>query len=80
MELQRTKVDRCPYCKVRSARARHLDFISLVSRDGSGTVKVEGHEHPDGEMIFTLLPLSLTEETFIASGFNSYVVRIKKTP
>jgi hypothetical protein len=77
MEIEKTKVRRCPYCKVRSAYGRHLEFISWIHRDGGGTTSMLGKEHAHGETLFTLLPLSLNEGTFIASEFNSYVVRLK---
>jgi hypothetical protein len=66
------------------AKAKDLEFISWIKRDGSGTEKV-----PD-EMLenmlnsrfckddkFKLNVLSLSNKTFIASGFNSFVVKLK---
>ena len=57
---------------------KDLDFISLIKRDGSGTKKVKKKLI---ELIqednFKVNRLSITENTFIASGFNSFVVRIK---
>lgn len=70
--------------KNNKAKAKDLEFISLINRDGSGTEKV-----PD-EMLenmlnsrfckddkFNLNVLSLSNKTFIASGFNSFVVKLK---
>lgn len=56
-----------------------LEFISQIKRNGSGTEPIE----PDYlEMLqkekFSLTCLSLTEGTYIASGFNSFVVKMKK--
>lgn len=69
---------------------KQLKFISLILRDGSGTVtcgslwnnnmsipKVDDMSYLDDE-IFELRCLSMTERTFIASGFNSFVVRLKR--
>lgn len=72
---------------------KELDFISLVKRDGSGTVMV-GTEwnadlspHPKTDDVsymdddtFTLNIISLTHKTYIASGFNTWVVKIKNNP
>ena len=66
-------------------KPHELEFISHILRDGSGTKPVPSdylkamEENPfmkDKE--FKLNCLSLTEKTFIASGFNSFVVRLKK--
>jgi hypothetical protein len=57
---------------------RELQFISLVKRDGSGTLPVK----PDlleaiQEERFKVICLSMSEKTFIAFNFNCYVVRLK---
>jgi len=65
-------------------KAKDLVFISWIKRDGSGTEPV-----PD-EMLesmlnnqfskddkFNINRLSLSNKTFIASGFNSFVVKLK---
>ncbi len=65
-------------------KAHELIFISQIKRDGSGTSKVSKAylkamlENPlmkDDE--FDLTSLSISEGTFIASGFNSFVVKLK---
>lgn len=69
---------------------KQLKFISFIKRDGSGTVvcgskwnenmsipKVDDMSYVNDEM-FNIACLSLSEGTFIASGFNSFVVRIKR--
>ena len=69
---------------------KQLKFISLILRDGSGTVvcmsewnnqmsipKVDNMSYLDDER-FTLSGLSLSEQTFIAHGFNSFIVRLKR--
>ncbi len=65
-------------------KAKNLIFISWIKRDGSGTEPI-----PD-EMLESMLNnkfskddkfkinvLSLSNKTFIASGFNSFVVKLK---
>lgn len=68
---------------------KELEFISLVKRDGSGTVAVgtkwtRGSENPKTDDMsyldddeFEINIISLTHKTFIASGFNTWVVRLK---
>ena len=57
---------------------KELDFISQIKRDGSGTCKVtKAHVKVLENEKFVINRLSLTEDTFIASGFNSFVVRLK---
>jgi len=68
---------------------KKLDFISLIKRDGSGVVmvgeewnsdmdypKIDDMSYVDDD-VFNITCLSLTNKTFIASGFNSFVVKIK---
>jgi hypothetical protein len=64
--------------------ARDLEFISRIKRDGSGVLKVKksylkfllenkfAKDEP-----FTLMRLSITENTYIAFGFNAFVVKLK---
>jgi hypothetical protein len=68
-------------------KAHELEFISLINRTGSGTKKVPKSylkamlENPlmkDEE--FKMTCLSLSEKTWIATAFNSFVVRIKEKP
>lgn len=68
---------------------KELEFISFVKRDGSGTVAVgtewsEISDYPRTDDVsymdndeFEINPISLTHETFIASGFNTWVVKLK---
>lgn len=60
-------------------KGKELEFISCILRDGSGTSSVKDTDmrHLD-ETVFNLQCLSITQKTWIASEFNSYVVRIKK--
>ena len=57
---------------------KELEFISWIKRDGSGIkmVKKKLIELMQ-EDTFKVNCLSITEKTFIASGFNSFVVRLK---
>jgi hypothetical protein len=65
------------------AYARDLIFISQINRDGIGTTPVEENYikamlendlMKDDE--FTIHCLSLSKKTYIAMGFNSFVVRL----
>jgi hypothetical protein len=73
-------------------KGKQLKFLSFIKRDGSGTVtcgskwdqnmgipKVDDMSYED-ESDFTLHCLSLSNRTFIAHGFNSFVVRLKRDP
>ena len=66
-------------------KASELIFISQILRDGSGTKKVceELNEKLQNAQYiddyYEINSLSLTEKTHIASGFNSYVVKLKPT-
>lgn len=57
-------------------KANQLEFISRINRDGSGVTKVDEKEVLNEK--FKLNSLSISENTHIASGMNSYVVKIKK--
>lgn len=55
-----------------------LEFISQINRDGSGTTPVsETYLKLLQKDNFKMQCLSMTEKTWIASGMNSFVVRIK---
>ena len=70
-------------------KGKELEFISLIKRDGSGTIQVgtawdtnSNHAKTDDmsyldEDDFTVMIMSLSNKTYIASGFNSWVVKIK---
>lgn len=61
---------------MRKEYGHNLEFISRILRDGSGTVDDKDYEHLDNTS-FNLQCLSITHGTWIASGFNSFVVKIK---
>lgn len=61
-------------------KGRELEFISRINRDGSGTTPVDDSfidfvQEDD----FDIIRLSMTEDTWIATYVNAYVVRLKKT-
>lgn len=70
-------------------KGKELEFISFIKRDGSGTIAVGTEWDKDknypktddmsylDEENYSITTLSLSEKTFIASGFNSWVVKIK---
>jgi hypothetical protein len=66
-------------------KAKNLVFISRIKRDGSGTAKVfkKDIRHLTENMFakeedYLVARLSISNDTYIAIGFNSYVVKIKK--
>ena len=61
---------------VKTFKGRELIFISRINRDGSGTTTAKEVDHLDNED-FVVICLSLTKHTFIASAFNSWVVKLK---
>jgi len=63
-------------CKNRK-QGKDLIFISHIKRKGEGTSPVTSQDGFYSEW-FTVNCLSITEGTYIASGFNSYVVKFKK--
>jgi hypothetical protein len=59
-----------------TAKGKDLIFISRIERDGkSVTVVTEDVKYLDTE-VFNLNCLSITNGTYIASAFNSYVVKL----
>ena len=70
-------------------KGKQLDFLSFIKRDGTGTVmvgskwnknkdypKIDDMTYLDDDS-FDVKCLSLSQKTFIASGLNSFVVRIR---
>jgi hypothetical protein len=58
-------------------KAHELEFISKIKRDGTGVI-LDFNKTFLKDEYFKLTSLSLTEKTFIASRFNSYVVKLKE--
>ena len=56
-------------------QASELIFINQIKRDGSGVLPCNEFNETSEE--YTLNRLSISENTWIASGFNSYVVKLK---
>lgn len=66
------------------AKAKELIFISWIKRDGSGTLPVPEEmlenmlKNPVcKDDFFIIKPLSMSHRTFIAIGFNCFVVQLK---
>lgn len=77
--IARRHFDQCTKCYAWSAKGRDLIFISWIKRDGTGTEDISKKDmrYFDNTK-FEVHGLSLTYGTYIACGFNSYVVRIRK--
>ena len=61
-------------------KPEELEFISQIKRDGSGTLEVKKTYLKyllEANDDFECYCLSLTEKTYIAFNFNSFVVRFK---
>lgn len=61
-------------------KAKKLDFVSRIKADGSGTEPVpkgllENDLFLNKKLKITCL--SMSNKTFIASGFNSFIVKLK---
>ena len=57
---------------------KDLEFISRILRNGSGIVDLINNDlSPQNNVEYELYPLSITSETYIAIGFNCYIVKIK---
>lgn len=61
-----------------------LIFISQINRDGCGTQVVSEEAYNamlrnkfSAKEDYKVLPLSLSNKTYIAVGFNSYVVKLR---
>ena len=67
---------------MKTALGKDLIFISIINRDGSGIKPIIGKDlsyHDKTE--FKITCLSVTLGTYIASEFNSYIVKFKnETP
>ncbi len=59
-------------------KGKKLIFISEIMRDGSGTKDMRNVYLPNlKKEKFKINKLSISEGTYIAHGFNSYVVKLK---
>ena len=71
-------VKRCALCGDYQAKGKELNYISWIKRDGSGTEDISKKDMSYfDDTTFNINGLSLTNGTYIASEFNSYVVRFK---
>lgn len=62
--------------------ASELIFISRIMRNGTGVLMIDSEKQKELEshkfmQEYELYHLSITEGTYIAIGFNSYVVKLK---
>lgn len=56
-----------------------LEFIGLISRDGKNILPVTESVYEDHkDEYYTLNGLSTTHKTFVASGFNTFIVKLKE--
>jgi hypothetical protein len=65
-------------------KAKDLEFISWINRDGNGTKPIPEkmlecmlNNEFSKDQKFRINILSISQKTYIASGFNSFVVRLK---
>lgn len=75
--LKQAGVTRCASCHRMKAKGRELIFISFIKRDGSGTIEISKNMSHLDNTVFDLNSLSITNKTYIACEFNSYVVRFR---
>lgn len=66
----------------KKALGKDLIFISRILRDGSGVEPISDQSSMDfvKNTKFQMVCLSITNGTYIASEFNSYVVKPKDNP
>ena len=64
----------------KKAQGKELIFISRIQRDGKGVELIESESKvwDFQDETFDLSCLSISYGTYIASAFNSYVVKIKE--
>jgi len=75
---KRLKKDECGFCGRYEMYGKDLVFISRIERNGSGTVDVSTKSMLFvADDLFKISCLSITNGTYIAAGFNSYVVKLK---
>ena len=76
--LQQGDVSRCASCGRMKVKGSELVFVSWIKRDGNGTSDVSKEEMKHlNNTVFHLNSLSITNKTYIACEFNSYVVRLR---
>ncbi len=77
--LEENGIKKCPLCHSKEVHGSELEFIAWIHRDGSGVTPMVGKDTTVAErQTYSLNCLSITQDTYIASGFNSYVVRLRK--
>lgn len=72
------KLGRCSNCTLFKVSGKDLIFISRIDRNGMGvTIMDEYNINHLNNDVFELHSLSITFGTYIACGFNSYVVKMR---
>jgi len=63
-------------------QGKELIFISRILRDGTGVEMIESQDEVEHlrETSFDLMYLSISHTTYLASSFNSYIVKLLKQP
>ena len=61
----------------RNKLGSELIFISKINRDGKSVEILPKAPKSELQTVFKITHLSLSHETFIASEFNTYIVKIK---
>lgn len=70
-------VNYCASCGRKTAKGSELIFISNIARDGGKTSDLTNTDMSHlNNTVFVLNSLSITNKTYIACEFNSYVVRL----
>ena len=70
-------VSHCALCGRKTVKGSELIFISNIARDGSKTSDLTNTDMSHlNNTAFALNSLSITNKTYIACEFNSYVVRL----
>lgn len=78
VRFQQPAVKRCPLCSASEVEGKNLEFIAWIHRDGSGVTPMAGKDTSIIEReVYSLQCLSISQGTWIASHFNSYVVRLR---
>lgn len=55
-----------------------LIFLKRISGDGEELIKINNGDHSFDTDNYKLTNLSISQGTYIAHGFNSYIVKLKK--
>lgn len=59
-------------------KGSELIFLKRINGDGEGILNIPEENTPWSGDNYKLTQLSITHETYIAHGFNTYIVKLKK--